>query len=493
MVTNSQTGDASKITYSKFASNLNEPLGVTVMGGEIYLLQKDQLSLLPDKNNDGIADEVRKVASGWTVTQPTVSLEFAMGMVYRDSVFYGGLATNWGLHETQTDERGCVVQMSVKSGGYTPYACGMRTPNGMTLGPDDEIFVTENQGNWVPSSKLLHIKKGHFYGVHKTIPGFFDKEPETPPAIWMDHGSIGVSPTQPVYMKSGTFKGQMIAGDIVWGTLQRYFLEKVGGEYQGAIFKFSGGLEAAANRIVQGPDGALYVGGIGTQEWGGWDWSGRNFGLQRMAPNGKTTFDLLAVRSMGSTSMELEFTTPVGNGADVAANYQVKQWFYVPELTYGAGKQATENLTVKSVKVSTDKLKVTLEITGMKLKNVVNIKLNGVNSSTGTAPWTTETWYTQNAFGPGTAVTKTRPQAKANSFGHLSFSTQLLGQGRIGFKVVQAEKFKLRIQDVSGHILETHQGMGPLAFVGEKVYSPGVYLISVQSASGHFTQRIVNP
>ena len=491
LVANAQSGDSSKVTYKKFAAGLNEPLGVKVLGGEIYLLQKDQLSQLPDKNNDGLADEVKKIASGWTVQPGSKNLEFAMGMVYRDSVFYGGLATAWPWGSQETAERGCIIQMSPKTGGFAPYACGMRTPNGMTLGPDNEIFVTENQGNWVPSSKLLNIRKGRFYGVHKKAPGPFDKEPETPPAIWMDHGNIAVSPTQPVYLKSGVYQGQMLAGDAQFGTLQRYFLEKIGGEYQGAVMYFTGGLQAAANRIVTGPDGALYVGGIGTQEWGGWDWSGKDYGLQRLAPNGKAFFDLLAVRSMGPTSLELEFTAPVGAGADVAANYALKQWFYIPEEAYGAGKQPVQTLAVVSAKPSADKLRVTLEVTGMRVKNVVYLKLGGVKAADGAASWTTEAWYTQNAFGPGVTVATADPIPAGAPAARMQ--ARPLGAGKIGIRVPGTGRFELSIRDASGKIRERRIGMGPMQFTGSAVYQSGLYLLTLEDSHGSCHRKFINP
>lgn len=483
LITNAQTGDAAKVTWTTFAGNLNEPLGVKVVAGEIYVLQKDQLSLLPDKNGDGVADEVKKIASGWTVQPGSKNLEFAMGMVWRDSVFYGGLAAAWPLTAHQSDERGCIIRISPKTGGFTPFACGTRTPDGMVLGPENELFVTENQGNWVPSSKLLNVRQGRFFGVHKTIPGPFDQVPETPPVLWLDHGTIGVSPTQPVYLQSGIYQGQMIAGDANFGTLQRYFLEKVNGEYQGCVFRFSGGLEAAAHRIVTGPDGAMYIGGIGTPEWGGWQWSSRDFGLQRMAANGMNPFDLLAVRSRGATTLELEFTQPAGQGADQTANYQAKQWSYIPEEAYGAGKQAAQTLTVQSAKLSADKLKVTLEIAGMKEKHVVHLKLAGVNSAEGGAPWSTEAWYTQNSFGPGLTVgMAVKPEA-----GHPSrqggLMVRSLSRGKIGIRVASPGAFRIEIRNALGKVLETRIGSGPANLVAGAGHAPGIYLVTLTSAN----------
>ena len=45
-------------------------------------------------------------------------------------------------------------------------ATGFRAPNGMTVGPKDEITVSDNQGRyWMPSSKMDWIEKGGFYGM----------------------------------------------------------------------------------------------------------------------------------------------------------------------------------------------------------------------------------------------------------------------------------------------------------------------------------------
>jgi hypothetical protein len=495
IVSNAQTGDASKVTFTKFAGNLYEPLGVKVVDGKIYVLQKDQLSLLPDANKDGVAETPEKIVSGWGIVPMTKSLEFAMGMLYKDSLFYGALATAYPFETKASAERGCVITMSLKTRTWENFACGTRTIDGMTWGPEGELFGTENQGNWVPTSKLLHFQKGHFYGVHKDVPGPFDKVPETPPAVWLEHSVIGISPTQPVYLTSGVYKGQMLAGDNNFGTLQRYFLEKVGNAYQGAVFRFSGGLDAGANRIIEGPDSAIYIGGIGTtgDTWGGWAWSGKLYGLQRMAPNGTSRFDLLAVRSLSATTMELEFTEPVGTGAEIAANYAIKHWTYVPERLYGAGKKAVTNLTVSSASLSADKKKVTLTIPGMLLKDVIYIKLSNVLSATGNlAPWSTETWYTLNAFGPASPPTTVGPSTALDRK-QSTVHVRALAGGKVSLQVSSAGRFLLDIRDSQGRIVEHHAGTGPMEMVSQAEFGRGVYFMTLKNAAGVFHQRIVNP
>jgi cytochrome c len=51
-------------------------------------------------------------------------------------------------------------------------------------------------------------------------------------------------------MLEGPYKGQMLHGDVTHGGLARDFLEKINGAYQGAVFRFTQGLEAGVNQKV---------------------------------------------------------------------------------------------------------------------------------------------------------------------------------------------------------------------------------------------------
>ena len=63
------------------------------------------------------------------------------------------------------------------------------------------------------------------------------------------------------------------------------------GEFQGAVFRHSAGLEVGVNRTIIGPDGAIYVGGTG--EGGNWGEDNKlRYGLQKLTPNGKNVFDM---------------------------------------------------------------------------------------------------------------------------------------------------------------------------------------------------------
>jgi cytochrome c len=399
LLDNVESGDTNKIKVKRIASGLAEPLGIEVVNGNIFVLQKQELTQLIDHNGDEIIDEYRAICNSWTVTGDFH--EFAFGLVYKDGYFYATLSMAMRLmsHEKQKPDRGKTIKIA-PNGTYEFINYGLRTPNGIGIGPNNEIFVADNQGEWVPANKIIHVKKGEYHGMHW---GFLDTTNDPPevalPAIYLPENEIGNSPSEPVYVKNGPYKGQMLHGDVTYGGIQRDFLEKVGGEYQGAVFRFTQGLEAGINRMRFGPDGALYVGGVGMV--GGWSWKERQYGLQKLTYNGKPVFEMLAMRAR-PTGFEIEFTQPINNNVNIAArDILVQQWWYLPTADYGGPKKDLQNLTISKLEISPDRKHLYIELPQMKAKRVIYVRLpEYLRSDSGLALWSGETWYTLNKI-PG--------------------------------------------------------------------------------------------
>jgi cytochrome c len=393
-----ETGDPKKITVKRIAQGLAEPLGVKVVDGTIYVLQKQELTKLVDSNGDDLIDEYQCFAKGWRASANFH--EFAFGLAYKDGFFYAALATaiNPGGASTRPQilDRGKVVKINAKDGSVEFVARGLRTPDGVGIGPDGEVFIADNQGDWLPSSKILHVKPGAFYNSFSVDSAAVAQLPITQPVVWLPQDEIGNSPTQPIVLNDGPYKNQLLHGDVCYGGLQRVFMEKVNGDYQGCVFRFSQGFEGATHRLAWGPDGALYMGMIGNP--GNWSQQGKLwYGLQRMKYNGNSVFEMLAIRAK-TNGMEIEFTEPLreGDGWDVK-QYQVKQWWYKPTAQYGGPKMDEEAMAVKSASVSADRKKVFLEIPGLKTQHVVHMQLHNLPlSELDHEIWTTEGWYTLN-------------------------------------------------------------------------------------------------
>lgn len=393
---NISTGDISKITVKRIAAGLAEPLGIEVVNGEIFVLQKQELTqLVDDDDDDDVIDEYRTICNSWGVTGDFH--EFAFGLVYKEGYFYAALSMAMRLmsHEKQKPDRGRVIKISM-DGSYESLNYGLRTPNGIGKGPSDDLFVTDNQGEWVPANKLIHIGKNEYHGMRW---GHLDSLNEPPavalPAVYLPEDEIGNSPSEPVFIMDGPYKGQMLHGDVTYGGIQRDFLEKIDGQYQGCVFRFTQGLEAGVNRMRWGPDGALYVGGIGMV--GGWSWKEKQYGLQRLKYNGKPVFDMLAVRAM-SNGFDIEFTDPIHDSIQIVSDdILVQQWWYLPTADYGGPKKDLQKLKIKGITVSQDRKRINIGLAGLKEKRVVYIRLpEKLRSSRGQLLWSGETWYTLN-------------------------------------------------------------------------------------------------
>src|SRR5690606_3108539 len=168
----------------------------------------------------------------------------------------------------QTRDRGRLLRAALATGRVETVASGLRTPNGVAVTPDGALLVTDNQGDWLPASKLIRVEPGADYGWRP--PGQTpDPDRTTPPTLWLPHNEIANSPTQPLVLTRGPYAGQVIFGDVYNGGLKRAALEEVAGTWQGAAFHFSGGLGGPANRLIEVPGGGLVVGEIGSRgNWG---------------------------------------------------------------------------------------------------------------------------------------------------------------------------------------------------------------------------------
>jgi cytochrome c len=388
-----EEGDTNKISVKRIASGLSEPLGIEVVDGTIYVLQKHELTRLIDRDGDEVIDKYEAVCNSWGVSSDFH--EFAFGLVFKDGYFYVTLSMAMRLmsEETQQPDRGRTIRISM-DGKYERLNYGLRTPNGIGLGVDNEIFVTDNQGEWLPSNKLIHVKEGEFLGMHWGLPDTLASPPAiSPPAIWLPQNEIGNSPSEPVLIHEGPYKGQMLHGDVTHGGIKRDFLEKVNGEYQGAVFRFSQGLEAGVNRLRWGPDKALYIGGVGMV--GGWSWKEKQYGLQKIKYNGKSTFEMLAVRAKPD-GFEIEFTEALGRSLK-PSDLLVQQWWYLATADYGGPKKDLKKLDVINTEMSPDGKRVYIKIAGLKKGHVVYLRLpDDLQSADGKFLWSSETWYTLN-------------------------------------------------------------------------------------------------
>jgi len=391
-----QSGNPSQIEVKRFAHGFFDGTGLEYINGKLYVVEKHRLieiltmdgDITIDKDVKEVAGEYRTIHEyGWDPGSYHYH-EFAFGPLYKEGYFYVALSTAPTDAGSTLKNRAALIRFPEEGGNEEIVSTGIRTPNGIGWGPEGEIFAADNQGKWLPVSKLNNIRPGRFYGFRNSVESkFLDSllKLDTPPAAWLPHNEVSNSPTDPTYIFEGPYKNQMLMGEVFHGGINRYFLEKVKGDFQAAVFKFTGGLESAVNRMAWGPDGVLYMGMIGSEFAPFWTWQGTKqiYGLQRMKPNGKKVFDFLAARSKSSTSFELEFTEPLEAAGSQSSKYSIKSWTYKPTKVYGGSKVDVKSHNVSSAVLSADKKRVTLTVSNLQKGRVYNIKLNTLKSSGG--------------------------------------------------------------------------------------------------------------
>ncbi len=402
-------GDERGVTIQRFAAGLGEPLGMVFHEGHLLVAQKQEITRLVDVDGDDVADRYEVVAGGWPASHNYH--EFTFNLVAKDGFLF--TATSVPLKSGVTNYTpgsdpayavgrgpGSILRIDPRTGSWDIFAEGLRTPNGMNFGTNGEIFVADNQGSWLPSSRINLVREGGFYGHQLTPDG---RHATDPPVVWMPQDEIGNSPSEPVVIPDGPYRSQMLVGDVTHGGIKRIMVERINDQYQGAVFRFSQGVEAGVNRLIWGPDGKLYVGGVGSN--GNWHHQQKKFGLQRLAWNaeddGRITmpFEMHSIHARAN-GFNITFTKPVDRAVlEDASRYAVQSWRYVETVDYGGPKIEPRVHTVSRAIPSRDGRQVFLELPGLRAGTVVHLRLIDMMSRNDERPWTTEAWYTLNALG----------------------------------------------------------------------------------------------
>ena len=351
IVRDALAADPRAARWSLFADGLQEGFGLAVTGAEIHVLQRGELSQLTDVDGDGRCDRVTTIAKDWGLSGNYH--EFAFGLP-RDARGHFFVALNLGFFEpawwhgkAKVPRRGCVLEIA-PDGTTTEVARGFRSPDGIALAPTGELFVTDNQGDWMPVCGVFHVRPGRFYGHPASLPGASDTEPpdspRTQPAIWLPYSlsrSTGNLAWDPGDGKFGPFRGQCFAAELTNGRVIRLLFDKVRGEWQGAAIGFRDDT-GSAHRLCFATDGTLLV-GLTNRGWGG---AGKAHGITRVRWTGETPREIATIRATAG-GFALTFTTPLAAapraGAVTVTQYDYRWWW-----KYGSPETNTRTLECTS-------------------------------------------------------------------------------------------------------------------------------------------------
>jgi hypothetical protein len=150
--------------FRKYASGLHEVLGLAYKNGALYCAQRGELTKLVDSNMDGKAD-IFETVYAWPISGNYHEYSFGPVLAPDGSFFVSanvGFPDEWWRPKSFVPWRGWMMHIS-DDGKMEPWATGLRSPCGLGM-IDGELFYADNQGDWVASGSIVHVKKGMFAG-----------------------------------------------------------------------------------------------------------------------------------------------------------------------------------------------------------------------------------------------------------------------------------------------------------------------------------------
>lgn len=395
--------DLLNVRWKRFAGGMFEPFGIKVVDGVVYVNYRDRLTRLHDLNNDGEADFYENFSADTDVSTFFHAFNFDLQTDSEGNFYYAksGQYTDYKLP-------GAIVKVSADGKTREVICTGLRTPNGMEILPDGRLTVSDNQGTWMPASKINLVKRGGFYGYvqnkggkawapdggkidHRKVvpPKTFD-----PPLVWMPQQVDNSSGGQVVVedKRFGPLAGRLLHTSFGQGHLFYLMTQEVDGLSQAALVQFPHDFGTGIMRgRTNSADGQLYVTGLN-----GWNDNGRgdlaDGGIYRVRHTGRPV-RMITHCEVHPGELRLQFNFPLDrNASSEVAAYVAEQWNYKCNYKwidkYGSdlyhpetGEVGKQSLPIDSVSVSDDGKTLSLGTSKLRPVNQLHLKIDVMDAS----------------------------------------------------------------------------------------------------------------
>ena len=379
--------DLDQLTWRRFATGLNQPLGLEIVDDEIYALGRDQITRLHDTDGDGEADHYESFHHDYMNAEhfhePAMDLRLG-----DDGDFYFMKAARHAKR-AQHPHHGTLLRVSRDGRELEVIARGFRASNGLGVGPGPTFWGTDQEGYWMPANRLSLVKPGGFHG---NVWAWFDDDGDgkpdkdapahyEPPLCWL-HPSVDRSPAEPLWLPDGALTDlgerwiQISYGN---GKLFLVLEQDVDGTKQGFVTELGVRLPTGVMRgRVHPATGDLYVAGLV-----GWSSDQTDVGGFYRVRRTSAPLDIPVGFGAHQGHVVIDFDKPV----DVEKATDVKRWSaqcweYRWTEQYGSpdfkadGTQGRDDLPVESVRVEDDGRRVVLEIPNLRPTMQLHVRMD---------------------------------------------------------------------------------------------------------------------
>jgi hypothetical protein len=357
-----------ELKWKRFAAGLFEPLGLKIVKDQLYVLERSQITRLHDLNGDGEADYYENFNNDAAIGPSYHAFAFELQTDRAGNFYYVRCGQRV---DPALPLSGGLVRVASDGSRSELTATGLRAANGLSVGPNDEITTADNQGNWIPTSRIDFIQPGGFYGYVPHAKTASAPTDYRKPFCWIPYAADNSSGSQ-IWVTSekwGPLSGQLLHTSYGKGTLFLVLRDGTSVE-QGGVVQFPLRFETGIMRGKFHPlDGQLYVCGLK-----GWQTAGaRDAALHRVRYTGGKVRMPESLR-VSSDGISIGFTCALHESAADPQNFGIEQWNYVWSDKYGSpefsvkdrNRQGHDPVAIESVSLSADRKSVLLKVPDLK-------------------------------------------------------------------------------------------------------------------------------
>lgn len=369
-----------EVTWQRFAAGLYEPMGMKVIDGILTVCTRGRIVKLHDYNADGEADYYEAFHNEEEPSPGWHAYSFDLEVGEDGSLYYArvGGFSDWSIP-------GGLVRVSADGKSSHVVSAGMRVPNGIGRLPDGRITFGDNQGTYVPASKIsIASIPDTFHGAGKWTEreGDYDPEKILAPIVYMPQeldSSSGAQLWVPDDERFGPLSRQYYHTSYGRASTMYVMIDEFDDIIQGAVFTIPVKMESGTMRVAKNPaDGQLYYSGLTGWQAG----ATREGSIQRLRYTGEEGLYLLSAKARAGR-LELSFNQPIDPASIKKLDlWQAKAWNYQWSSKYGSphfkvtepGTEGVDLLQIDRLELSKDGCSVLVHIP--QLQPCHTLKLN---------------------------------------------------------------------------------------------------------------------
>jgi putative heme-binding domain-containing protein len=322
--------------WRRFASGLHHPQGLVVDKDGIFVLGRDQITRLHDRDENGEADYYECFSNAYQTS--AAGHDFICGLE-RDAE---------GNFYTASGNQG-VVRISADGKRAEVLATGFRNPDGLGLTADGVVTVPCAEGTWTPASMVCAFRPT--LNRSTTLPHFGhhgpkNGEPPALPLVYLPRGVDNSSGGQTTVNSDrwGPLKDQLL--HFSFGTGSHFLLlrDEIDGQLQGAVVPLPGEFQSGVHRgRFNLSDGQLYVSGL--QGWG--SYTPEDGCFQRVRYTGDPVQLPIRFR-VYENGVALTFSSPLDSEtASQVRSHFAQCWNYRYSGAYGSPEFSTKHFGIR--------------------------------------------------------------------------------------------------------------------------------------------------